>query len=546
MRTAALILCLMMFPGCVPGGGGPDAFVGPTDDGPELDDPGGTPPDGELGPDMDNGQEPDTDTTTVPDIDVTGCEDGVGPGCFWDRKRSTWSSTISYADILMSPDGTLLALEGLKDGQLCLTLLHIKTGEKQEFPNQCNLRYVSFLPDSSGLLVLDATGRLVRELSVAGGDVVAEYGFARDYSIIDVSLDGVHAALSNRPNDEWAESQYELNTYSIPIRELGWLDREEQSVTETMFPYAIRDLDFSPTDGFLMVTMSWWKETGLPEAVIQFFDPATKSVTNAATFKNCADELMLNGTNPYAVLSPNRCFTHKVVLEEELPVNDGWNDLNDNGIDDDEEWDDDEWNDWGNQADPISIIELETQQFLGNIPGFGPVALTADGHWGLGFTRRETMMVEWNFFQTQNVGLIVVDFTNKFLWEVVEIGDIEPLYFVSPDSRWAYFYQAGAAQQRLFRMELVSRDIQDVGGHQVNPTLRAWTPDNERLYVVDDGVVYRIAHPSGDVVPVDEATGPNLMAMRPQGDFLVLGHSSAQEIHFLDLDSETITETISF
>jgi hypothetical protein len=292
--------------------------------------------------------------------------------------------------------------------------------------------------------------------------------------------------------------------------------------------------------------MSWWKETGIPEAVVQFFNPETESVTNTINFKNCASEMILNKACPYALLSPNRCFTHKVVLEEEIPINNEWNDADDDGIDDDEEWNNNQWNNNGNKADPISIIELETQKFLGNIPGFGPVALTKDGKTGIGFTRKETMMMEWNYFQTQNAGLIVVDFTNKFLWDVVEISEFEPVYFLSPDDKSLYFYLADAPDKKLKRMDLLNREVHDIKGTQANPVHHVWTPDSKALFVLDKKILYKISHPYDETNKSNIDLSPDLIRIRPQGDYLILGYSDKPVVHVVNVQTESVVKTIDF
>jgi hypothetical protein len=309
------------------------------------------------------------------------------------------------------------------------------------------------------------------------------------------------------------------------------IDLVHDAVHEQFFPYAVRSTAFSPVDRALLVSMSWWKEDGLPEAQVHFMNTATGVVEDTIAFPNCADELVVQPEGDLAILAPTQCFVHPVTLAPEV-VPEEW-------PDDEEEWD--EWDEW-DEADPCSVIDLVERKFVGNLPGFGPVEFSGDGQTAVAFSRQETMMKQWNVFQQKLVGLIFIRMSDLY-WKVVEYGSDEPDYFFDMGSMHLYLHDQEGGKDRLVRMDADTKEISVLSGPPATFEEKAEMADGS-LYLVHQGKLLTV--PSGGLETVEVAL-PAAAAQvfaRPQGDSTVVFSPDGASVLMISHPEGVVLDTI--
>ena len=257
--------------------------------------------------------------------------------------------------------------------------------------------------------------------------------------------------------------------------------------------------------------MSQWKEDGLPEAQIHFLNPVSGAVEDQVAFPNCADELRVQPGGTKAVLSPNQCFVHPILLAPPETPEDEWPDP-------EEEWDD--WEDWP-EGDPASIIDLETRSFVGNLPGFGPVAMAPDGATAVAFSRRETLMRQWNTFQQALVGLVIIRMADLY-WQVIEYGEDEPDFFFADGGATLYLHDREPGHDRVVRMGSDSLAFTPLAGPATGLDNRAVHADGEHIYAIHEGALRHIESGNEAIEEIPLPFDAVQVFTRPNGDVVVL------------------------
>jgi len=485
-------------------------------------------------PDVENPPPDDVDAGPLP-VDAEVLPDGL----------PSVEVPIAYADAAFSPNGRyVLRLSLDAGGQGCLSVADLDQWKVHHLDDVCNLRWIDFSPDGSVAYLLEVTGNMVTALNLDDLSLTASYETSDIYSTMDVSPGGDSLVLTNKPTTNWTESQYEWNTYNMELRHLGIVRPGDNLVHEQTFPYAIRSIAFSPVDDAVLVTMSWWKEDGLPEAQVHFMNPVTGVVENDIAFPNCADEDAVQPEGTLAILSPNQCFVHPIVLspppeeewsnEEEGDTWTGW----------DDSWEDD-WDEWDefDDADPASIIDLTTREFVGNLPGFGPVQFSPDGKTAVAFSRQETMMKQWNMFQQRTVGLVIIRLEDLY-WKVVEYGDDEPDYFFGLKSDRLFLHDQEGGSDRVVTMDMPTEELTVMGGAPSHFAGKTMTADGNAIYMVYEGALRRLNAGGESVsnIPLDFTAGQ--ISARPQNDYLIVTDADSSTIHLLDLASDTVEKSL--
>lgn len=431
----------------------------------------------------------------------------------------------TYGEAVMTSDGRHLLFQApAGDGPACLVVVGLAEASVRRPEGLCELRWIAAEPGGARAWLLAAGGDRVLALRLA--DLVVEQTIATEdtYTVMEFGPEGDTLVLTNLPTDEWSESQYEWNTYDMDMRHVAVLRPATGVVHEQTFPFAVRDVAFSPVDDAVLVAMSWWQETGLPEAQVHFMDPDTGDASHHVVFPNCADEVVVQPGGTVALLSPRQCFVHPIVLappptEEEWPTPE-------------EEWDD--WEEWP-EGDPASVIDLVERRFVGNLPGFGPVAISPDGSTAVAFSRQETLARQWNVFQRALVGLVVIRLADLY-WQVVEYGGDEPDFFFAPSGSTLLLHDRDGGQDRVVSMDAASHDLLVLGGPPARFEQRATTPDGATVYAVYEGALRRIPVGGAAVqdVPLDFTAAQ--VFIRPQGDWIVVTEPGTTAIHLLAAD----------
>lgn len=441
--------------------------------------------------------------------------------------------TPVFTDAVLTPDGKHLLVQTEQDGGPCLAVAVLDSNDVFLPEGQCHLRWVTPAAGGGAAYLLQQSGSAVAALDLDTMGVYKTFTTDDVYSVMESSDEGDSLALSNQPVDEWSESQYEWSLFDMDLRHLAVVRPGDGAVHEQTFPYAIRSVGFSPVDGAVLVAMSHWKADGLPEALVHFMNPATGVVEDQLTFPNCADEVVPQPGGTRAILSPNRCFVHPVVLTPPEP---------------EEEWPEpeEEWDDWDemDEADPASVIDLEERKFVGNLPGFGPVAFSADGATAVAFSRQETMMKQWNFFQQKLVGLVVIRMEDLY-WQVVEYGGDEPDYFFDATGANLLLHDQDGGQDRIVRMDAQTHALTVLSGPPTHFDQKAATPDGKTIFAVVDGKLRRIDAGADTIKEAELPFDVRQVFIRPQNDFVVVTAADGKAVHLLDVATLGVVKSVS-
>lgn len=429
----------------------------------------------------------------------------------WDPKtgETTWVYDLEYSDIILSPDGQrLLAMvpapgpdKGWDEPGLVLVAQTLPAGRVEKFPELMNLVRVNFSPDGKRAYALKEGGREIAIIDLEDFDVIGTHGLDEAFSVLDVSPDGRFIALTNLPTTDVEEILFDDSCYPSPWRdlpsganlcELALLDLETEEHDLLKFDEPLRDLDFSPDSSELLLT---WSKSWMV-SVVTFYDTAAGEVIEEVSVPNCVDELVLQPGGELALMAPTRCA-----------------------------------------QDPISVLDLKERAFVKNLPGFGPVEITPDGSTAVGFTRRNDMVTQWGYQdQEAPYGLIIVDLPS-LEWQVLDYGDTGPTFTVSPDGGYLYLYGYSwyHGYQNFEEVDLSDLSRRKVTGGDAGLNRFVWTPDGEYLFTLMYGNLFRVAVGEASAVKVMLDEKPELINVRPQGDYLLLGEYDRPRFYLLGL-----------
>ena len=251
------------------------------------------------------------------------------------------------------------------------------------------------------------------------------------------------------------------------------------------------------------------------------------------SFPNCADEVAVQPEGTVALLAPKQCFVHPLVLGPPEPEEE-WSDPED-------DWD--EWDEW-EDADPTSVIDLTTREFVGNLPGFGPIVFSGDGRTAVAFSRQETLMKQWNIFQQLPVGLIIIRLEDLY-WQVVEYGADEPDYFFDLTDEVLFLHDREGGKDRVVRMNVDSKELQVLDGLPTQFEGMAPTLDGSAIYTVFEGKV-RLVKVDGEAVSelaLDFAVSQ--VFARPQNDLLVVTSADNENVYLVAIENGSVQDSLA-
>lgn len=523
-RTA-LILALMMVPGCF-------TFEG-VDRGADENQ--------EVAGRQERGRDPGSFSVTTQQ-DATG-RDGVldGGDTVGDLE---WIYTLSYTDVILSPDGHLILGmapvpgpdEGWDEPGLVLVTHDIAAGVSQTWPEVRDLKRINFSPTGEITYALGPDNRTLFELDLDGGFLREVAVFGAPVSALDISSDGRFVVGSSSPSNDLTEWAWALGIFSgaescepnqllgtadgASLCDVAVYDRDKGTSWKRTFERPVRDLDFGFHATDLLVTSSTWDAvTGDPITTMRFVSLESGQDVAVAEAPNCADEVKIQPGGKIGLLAPTWCRRRPP-----------------EGV--------------GGSADPISIFDLEARVFVENLPGFGPVVISDDGTRAVGFTRREDMAEQWNYEQIQDHGLIVVDLAT-FDWHVIELGEYEPAYHLAADG--VHLYTAthvvdcewdgrrGRTVCEEIGPFLEEHDLDSgtrttVQGGELSLDRFVESPDGDAIYQLTElGALKRID--VGQAAAATVATGivGRNLNMRPQGDMIVVGSQFAPSFELVSL-----------
>ena len=493
-------------PAATPDDDGTQGEPVPVDpDNPNPDDPTQPNPDDPTQPNPDDPTQPNPDDPTQPD--PSDPVDETLPG--------------AVEDLLMTADGRFLLSLVQDNGKRCLAVADLEAHSTTLRVDLCGLQAMAAGAPGEAIL-LAGDGRTVSRLSLPSGTLETVHVSEATSRALVVSPGGAFLALANLPQRPSDVAVWESDPLALWARRVELVNLSTGASQAFVSAAAARDVDL--TVDRMLVTSSQWDKFGVPWATVQTWSLADMGYEGAVEFPNCADDLKIQPEGHLAVLAPRTCVLHDVVLTQPEV------------IDEVEEWED------FPPGDPVSIIDIDSGAHLGNVPGFGPVEWSPDGSRVAGFTDRETLMVEWNTFQNDPFGVIVVT-VDDLKWDLISVGDERPQYAFSPDGGQVLVHSGKGGAPLTGGIAVGTESLGLLDGPATSIRERVHAPDGA-LITTDGGALYRIGAGAAAVETVSIGASGDRLHARPQGDVLVWTDRAAGKHHLIDASTLTLLDTL--
>lgn len=461
--------------------------------------------------DLNEGGDSDNESTT-------GWQDrGRGTGYnsseeVWDEETGEWKwqYNVIYSNVILSPDGRFLFSmvpvpgpdKGWDKAGMVLVVKDLKTFSVMVLDQVMDISRINFSPSGERAYLLRESGDEVVVLEMDGLRAGESIKLGGIFGSVDVTPDGRYLLASNVPASDLEELLYDGDATCITgdgrdFCSISVVDLASGSRQVYSYAKRLRDLDYSSEYKELLVTYGHWDQAQDAHFTnLDFLNPATGLNVEHLEFPNCADELKVVESRGLALLSPTTCIKKSEQIAQ----------------------------------DPISIIDLKERRFLTNLPGFGPVAVAADGSTAVGFTDREILETEWNYHdQTTPFGLIFVNL-KTMSWAVKDYGNAMPEFTISPDSRYllttSRFKDEASNEtiRRFQQVDLADRSMVSLARQDLSFPEYVWSPDGTTMFALSDKTLYSLVpgpEPMLKILATQQEEG--LLKIRPQGDYLILG-----------------------
>ncbi len=203
--------------------------------------------------------------------------------------------------------------------------------------------------------------------------------------------------------------------------------------------------------------------------------------------------------------------------------------------------------------DPISVVDLDTCDYRGNLPGFGPVALSPDGETVVGFADRDANdptappLPQAVLSSADRYHLMFVD-VESLDYDTTAIGDLLPRYAFTPNGATLIIdHDVDRNQQRpgpIMLLDVEDKSFREVVGPELELNHYALTPDSSSAYVVDLGL-FELSIDEATATRVPLSYSPTSVNITPRGDTLLLKDKLYGHVHLYDLTSEEEGATLS-
>ena len=145
--------------------------------------------------------------------------------------------------------------------------------------------------------------------------------------------------------------------------------------------------------------------------------------------------------------------------------------------------------------DPVSVIDLQRERWVRNLPGFGPVAVAPRGEMAVAFLDRNNIDPELfdDPAQIPSMGdvryhVMFID-TRTLEFNTLAIGNALPRYALTPAGNLLLVDSSSWDEEgRLRLVRVASKEVHDVSGPDVRLDQFVITSDSLRLFLLDGGL----------------------------------------------------------
>jgi hypothetical protein len=265
------------------------------------------------------------------------------------------------------------------------------------------------------------------------------------------------------------------------------IDPKDGTTRRTFFFHRrIVDVDLLDPASRIMVAMEHDWKGDLASTKVAFVD-VSDGRQHIIDVPNCSDEVAVAPDGRFAFLAPTTC-----------------------------------------RRDPVSVIDLESESWLRNLPGFGPVAVSPRGNVAIAFLDRDN--VDRALFddpkQIPSAGgvryhVMFIDPVTLEL-DTLPIGDTLPRYALTPDGNLVLIDSASWHEDGKLRIvDVASKSIRPVSGPDVRLQSFVITSDSSRVFLIDGGL-YSLSLPEALAESIALRFVPKNINITPDDEHLLL------------------------
>ncbi|GEM_PF-2741976 len=450
------------------------------------------------------------------------------PGTKADGKTNHWFYKLSYADVMVSPDGArLLAMvpvpgpdAGFDKPGMVLVIHDLATHKTHALAEHRDVRRITFSGDGSRAFLLDADGRHVSVLALQERKTLAKLPLNGAYGALEATPDGKFLVASNpalKPIDrETIFTEPSACTTTLEGTNLaanrcaiGVIEIATGNAATIELEGALRDADFLA--GGKQIALTWARDNkrlSKPSPLGQHAEGRV-SIVNLAPI--AADQTSLK---PARTIAVGGCVDRL----EKLPN--------------------------GNRAllvptvcaaGGIEVVDVAVGKLLAKLPGHGPVSVSADGSQVVAIVPGGKTYQPTGGLNPADA-LVVIDPINLSSKQHAVSVAITTVT-IAPDGKFAYVHGTDKATgaDKLVQVRLNDLKQTTVVGGATRLSHATWTKDGKLLYLLSNSAVYRISTGIAVSSHVDVPGSPELLHLRAQQDILVLGEADAPQFYLVDL-----------
>lgn len=243
-----------------------------------------------------------------------------------------------------------------------------------------------------------------------------------------------------------------------------------------------------------------------PETELVLVDLDTFAQTSLLV-PNCADELVVAPSGRRAFLAPTECA-----------------------------------------KDPVSVIDLEAEAFVRNLPGFGPVGIAPRGEVAIAFIDTEnvdeSLFLEGEAPPTgdERYHLMVID-AETLAFDTIALGDSLPRYALTADGEIVLIDASSwFVDGKLRILDVKDRALYPIDGPDVRLNNYVIAAESQRIFLIEDGL-YDLSIAERLVKSVPLAFVPTHLNITPDDRYLVL-REDPQSLWIYDVAAAAIARPV--